>query len=144
MLGALKHLERYKPWQLVWFAGLAGFGLALGAASAVAAAFTPLGPLVIALVSVIGLLSGVCLAGAVSGWSARRSLSEQNARLDGAITNMVQGLCMFDAQNRLLVWNERYRAMYNIEPHRIWRGCTIRDLLDARIARHLSARSRPL
>ena len=47
---------------------------------------------------------------------------------------MIQGLCMFDAQNRLVVWNERYRAMYNIDPHRIWRGCTIRDLLDARIA----------
>ena len=41
---------------------------------------------------------------------------------------------MFDAQNRLLVWNERYRAMYNIDPKLIWRGCTIRDLLDARIA----------
>ena len=47
---------------------------------------------------------------------------------------MIQGLCMFDAQNRLLVWNERYRAMYNIDRGRIWRGCTIRDLLDARIA----------
>ena len=55
-------------------------------------------------------------------------------RLDGALNNMIQGLCMFDAQNRLLVWNERYRAMYNIDPKCIWRGCTIRDLLDARIA----------
>ena len=59
---------------------------------------------------------------------------EQNLRLDDALNNMDQGLCMFDAQNRLVVWNERYRAMYNIDPHRIWRGCTIRDLLDARIA----------
>ena len=41
---------------------------------------------------------------------------------------------MFDAQNRLLVWNERYRAMYNIDPLRIWRGCTISDLLKARMA----------
>ena len=55
-------------------------------------------------------------------------------RLDAALNNMIQGLCMFDAQNRLVVWNERYRAMYNIDPKRIWRGCTIRDLLDARIA----------
>jgi diguanylate cyclase (GGDEF)-like protein/PAS domain S-box-containing protein len=47
---------------------------------------------------------------------------------------MIQGLCMFDAQNRLLVWNERYRAMYGIDPKLIWRNCTIRDLLDARIA----------
>ncbi len=41
---------------------------------------------------------------------------------------------MFDAQNRLVVWNERYRDMYRIDPHRIWRGCTVRDLLEARIA----------
>ena len=47
---------------------------------------------------------------------------------------MIQGLCMFDAQNRLLVWNERYRTMYNIDPKLIWRGCGISDLLDARIA----------
>ena len=47
---------------------------------------------------------------------------------------MIQGLCMFDAQNRLVVWNERYRAMYNIDPLRIWRGCTISDLLKARMA----------
>ena len=70
-------------------------------------------------------------------WSDRRNrakLSERNRWLDAAINNMIQGLCMFDAQNRLLVWNERYRAMYNIDPSKIWRGCTIRDLLDARIA----------
>ncbi len=40
---------------------------------------------------------------------------------------------MFDAQNRLMVWNERYREMYNIDPRHIWRGCAVRDLLDARI-----------
>ena len=41
---------------------------------------------------------------------------------------------MFDAQNCLVVWNERYRDMYSIDPRHIWRGCTIRDLLNARIA----------
>jgi diguanylate cyclase (GGDEF)-like protein/PAS domain S-box-containing protein len=61
-------------------------------------------------------------------------MSEQNLQLDVALNNMNQGLCMFDAQNLLVVWNERYREMYNIDPRHIWRGCTIRDLLDARIA----------
>ena len=88
----------------------------------------------IALTVVAGSLLGVCLVGAISSRHVRRKLSEQNMRLDGALNNMIQGLCMFDAQNRLLVWNERYRAMYNIDPKRIWRGATIRDLLDARIA----------
>jgi decaprenylphospho-beta-D-erythro-pentofuranosid-2-ulose 2-reductase len=29
-------------------------------------------------------------------------------RLNEALNNMNQGLCMFDAENRLMVWNERY------------------------------------
>ena len=65
---------------------------------------------------------------------AESDLKTQAQLMQAAIGNMIQGLCMFDAQNRLLVWNERYRAMYNIDPLRIWRGCTIRDLLDARNA----------
>jgi diguanylate cyclase (GGDEF)-like protein/PAS domain S-box-containing protein len=67
-------------------------------------------------------------------WQIRRSGGEQYLRLDEALNNMTHGLCMFDAQNRLVVWNERYRDMYRIDPRRIWRGCTVRDLLDARIA----------
>jgi diguanylate cyclase (GGDEF)-like protein/PAS domain S-box-containing protein len=81
-----------------------------------------------------GVVLSLSAAGSVSAWYAQLGVSEQNARLDAALNNMIQGLCMFDAQNRLLVWNERYRAMYNIDPLRIWRGCTISDLLKARMA----------
>ena len=87
-----------------------------------------------ALAAVAGSLLGIGLAGSVSAWRIRRKLREQNVRLNGAINNMIQGLCMFDAENRLVVWNERYVTMYRIDPKRIWPGCTIRDLLDARIA----------
>ena len=33
-----------------------------------------------------------------------------------------------------MVWNQRYIDMYRIDPKRVWRGCSIRDLLDARLA----------
>jgi diguanylate cyclase (GGDEF)-like protein/PAS domain S-box-containing protein len=79
-------------------------------------------------------LLGLAGLGAAIAWRVTQKLSEQNIRLDGAVNNMNQGLCMFDAQSRLVIWNERYRAMYNIDPPRIARGCTVRDLLDARIA----------
>ncbi len=118
---------------MVIFAGALGFVVALIAVEAVNAYSQPLTSLLIALAIVASSLFGVCVAGAISGWYIRRTLSEQNMRLDGALNNMIQGLCMFDAQNRLLVWNERYRAMYDIDPKRIWHGCTIRDLLAARI-----------
>jgi diguanylate cyclase (GGDEF)-like protein/PAS domain S-box-containing protein len=65
---------------------------------------------------------------------AQRETREQHHRLNGALNNMNQGLCMFDADNTLQVWNQRYVDMYRIDPKRIWVGCTVRDLLDARIA----------
>jgi diguanylate cyclase (GGDEF)-like protein/PAS domain S-box-containing protein len=80
------------------------------------------------------MIAGAWLVTAAIGRRARRDISEQHNRLDGAINNMNQGLCMFDAQNRLIVWNRRYVAMYGIAADRIRPGCTIRDLLDARIA----------
>src|SRR5262249_6894144 len=46
---------------------------------------------------------------------------------------MNQGLCMFDAQGRIAIWNERYRQMYNIDPRDIWRGCNVPDLLASRM-----------
>ena len=87
------------------------------------------------LFSLLALVAGagLCVVGLIS-MRVRQKLSEQHRQLDVALNNMNQGLCMFDAQNSLVVWNERYRDMYSIDPRRIWRGCTIRDLLDARIA----------
>jgi len=134
MLRAIKNLGRYRDWQMVVLAGVIGFAVTLAVMKIIDAYSVSLTSLSIASAAVAGSLFGVCLVGSFSAWRVRQKLSEQNRRLDGAINNMIQGLCMFDAQNRLLVWNERYRAMYNIDPLRIWRGATIRNLLDARIA----------
>jgi diguanylate cyclase (GGDEF)-like protein/PAS domain S-box-containing protein len=134
MFRRLKYVSRYRDWRMVVFAGVLGLIVTLAVTEVIGAYSASLTLLFIALAAVVGSLFGVYLVGAVSASRVRQKLSEQNMRLDGAINNMIQGLCMFDAQNRLLVWNERYRAMYNIDPRRIWRGATIRDLLDARIA----------
>src|SRR5690349_12578210 len=64
----------------------------------------------------------------------RRQRAAQYQRLFGALTNMNQGLCMFDAQGRLVVWNERYKEMYGISADRISVGSSVPDLLSARIA----------
>ena len=59
-------------------------------------------------------------------------LAEANVRLDTALNNMKQGLCMFDANERLVVCNERYLQMYNL-PHDIVKpGCTLADILRLR------------
>jgi diguanylate cyclase (GGDEF)-like protein/PAS domain S-box-containing protein len=65
---------------------------------------------------------------------AEERLSEQKLQLDTAMNNMTQGLNMFDAAGRLLVCNERYREMYRLAPDAAQPGCTVRELVDARIA----------
>src|SRR5258707_5248842 len=43
---------------------------------------------------------------------SQRELQEQKLRLDTAINNMGEGLCMFDAEKRLVVSNDRYARTY--------------------------------
>ncbi|MBV9555494.1 MAG: diguanylate cyclase, partial [Pseudolabrys sp.] len=75
----------------------------------------------------------LCLLGAIADRRAQRQIAKQNILLDSAVNNMNQGLCMFDAQHRLLVWNDRYREMYKLPADTVWQGCSMQDLLRARI-----------
>ncbi len=134
MFDKLASLHWYRDRRVIVAAGALGFVLTFALMEGIHVFLVSLSMLSIALAGAVGALFGICIAGAAWFRRVRRTLSEQNTRLDGAVNNMNQGLCMFDAQNRLVVWNERYRAMYSIEPHRIWRGCGVHDLLDARIA----------
>jgi diguanylate cyclase (GGDEF)-like protein/PAS domain S-box-containing protein len=134
MFRTLKYVSKHRDWRMVVFVGVLGFAVTLAVMEVIDAYSASLTLLSIALAAVVGSLLAMFMAGLAAAARVRRKLSAQYLRLDGAINNMIQGLCMFDAQNRLLVWNERYRAMYNIDPRHIWRDCTIRDLLDARIA----------
>ena len=124
MLRALGYFGEYRDWRVVAFAGVLGAVIALAMMEIIDAH---------SMAAVIGAF-GICLVGAASAWRTGQELSAQNLRLDVALNNMNQGLCMFDSQGLLVIWNERYRQMYSIEPHRIWRGCAVRDLLDARIS----------
>ena len=59
-----------------------------------------------------------------------RSLAEQNFRFDTALANMSHGLCMFDSERRLLVWNNRFCEIYKITPEALSPGMTIRKLVE--------------
>jgi methyl-accepting chemotaxis protein len=71
---------------------------------------------------------GAC--GIVLAWYRRAA--SQNRRLLEAIDNMSQGLCMFDAQTRIVVRNVRYLEMYNLSPDIVKPGCTLRELIQHR------------
>jgi diguanylate cyclase (GGDEF)-like protein len=61
-------------------------------------------------------------------------LREQNLRLDSALNNMSQGLCMFDAEARLVVCNTRYIEMYGLTSDIVTPGAALGDLLRLRLA----------
>ena len=46
----------------------------------------------------------------------KQRLERINMHFDAALSNMTQGLCMFDGQKRLVVWNERYAQIYRLPP----------------------------
>jgi methyl-accepting chemotaxis protein len=57
------------------------------------------------------------------------------AQMTTALDNMSQGLCMFDAGQRLVLCNRSYLKMYDLSPDVVKPGCTLRQLLQYRIKR---------
>ena len=53
----------------------------------------------------------------------------ERQRLDAALTNMAQGLCMFDADQRLVVFNRRVTEIFKIPPSGILVGMPMRELM---------------
>jgi len=47
---------------------------------------------------------------------------------------MSQGLCLFDAEERLVIANSRYAEMYGLAPEQVKPGTTLRQILEYRIA----------
>ena len=62
---------------------------------------------------------------------AERLLQEQKLQLDTALNNMVHGLCMFDAQGHVVLFNERYREMMGL-PAESLLGRSLLDLMKYR------------
>jgi diguanylate cyclase (GGDEF)-like protein len=59
-------------------------------------------------------------------------LEAMNVRFDAALNNMSQGLCMFDAEQKVVVSNARYGQIYNLGPNQIRPGTTLRQILEYR------------
>ena len=123
-----------RGWRIIAGAGALGFFLALIITLVVDSYALPIGALSIALAALCGGLGGMFVTGELLARRTGAKLSEQNKQLDGALNSMIQGLCMFDADDRLVLWNQRYIEMYHINPKNVWHGATIRDVLEARRA----------
>ena len=60
-------------------------------------------------------------------------LHTQNIRFDTALNNMSQGLAMFDAQQRLVVCNDQYLAIYGWSEEFAQPGKTLQEILEDRV-----------
>ncbi len=57
-------------------------------------------------------------------------LRTQYLRFDAALNTRIQGLCMFDADQRLIVCNTRYLEMYGFSPEVVQPGITLREIME--------------
>jgi diguanylate cyclase (GGDEF)-like protein/PAS domain S-box-containing protein len=62
-------------------------------------------------------------------------LARINMQFDAALSNMTQGLCMFDGERRLVVWNERYAELYRLPPDLLKIGTPHDAIIADRISR---------
>jgi diguanylate cyclase (GGDEF)-like protein len=62
------------------------------------------------------------------------SLRETNLLLDAALENMSQGLCLYDARDRLEVFNRRFLEIFRLPKDRIRTGMTFSQVLEVSVA----------
>jgi diguanylate cyclase (GGDEF)-like protein/PAS domain S-box-containing protein len=65
---------------------------------------------------------------------SRERLTLEKQRLDKAINNMTQGLLLFDAEQRLVICNQRYLEMYGLSAEVAKPGCSFREIVAHRKA----------
>jgi signal transduction histidine kinase len=58
-----------------------------------------------------------------------QQLHARSLQFDTALSNMVQGLCMFDKDQKLIVVNKRYLEIYGFSPDVVKSGITLRELM---------------
>ena len=59
----------------------------------------------------------------------QRDFAQQNMRLDAAIENMPQGLCMFDPEQKLIVCNKQYAELYGLNKEQTKPGTSLTAIL---------------
>jgi methyl-accepting chemotaxis protein len=133
MADANSDLEGSRDWRPIAAIGAAGFAFSfmlfrsyfpIGASLGFTGIFAP-----IVCATIAGALV-VTLAALIM----TRALHAQSRRMRAALDNMSEGLCMFDANERLVVCNRRYRELYNLPPEVVKAGRTLASVLEYRIA----------
>ena len=62
------------------------------------------------------------------------ALTQTNRLFDAALSNMSQGLCLYDAEQRLLVSNRQFAELYRLAPEALSPGLSFREVLELSVA----------
>ena len=87
------------------------------------------GLLVVATVTIIAFGTVVLVRQTNSLAYKTRALARTNAHFDAALSNMPHGISMFDANEKLLVSNNRYRELYGLTDEQVRPGTPLRQIL---------------
>ncbi len=63
-----------------------------------------------------------------------KKLHNRNVHFDSALNNMIQGLCMFDDNQELIVCNRRYLEMYGFSPDVVKTGIKLGEIMNYSIS----------
>jgi diguanylate cyclase (GGDEF)-like protein len=58
-----------------------------------------------------------------------RRQANQNSTLDTVLSNITQGVCFFDAEKRLLLWNRRYLEIHGLPDNAIRVGLSLKEIV---------------
>ena len=81
-------------------------------------------------ITVVILIGTLVLMRQTNSLAAKtRALARTNTRFDIAISNMTQGLCLFDVDKRLVISNRRYQEMYRLPDQLVLPGTPLDRIL---------------
>jgi methyl-accepting chemotaxis protein len=122
---------------LVALVGLASFALVFGALIAFAPRWADAIIPSISQTALNAVLAAVVAQFAMSliGAALTRHQSLEIEQMRTAMDSMAQGLCMFDASERLVVCNAQYYEMYELTPDDVKPGSTLSEVLAKRVAK---------
>ena len=87
--------------------------------------------LALVLAGAAAIILGICFVAAIGDRRTNDKLQRQKLLLDAALTNMSQGLCMFDAGGGIILFNDRYAQLTRMSAASL-EGRTLLDVVRTR------------
>jgi methyl-accepting chemotaxis protein len=119
--------------RLVSYRAVAGYPLTIAVGEAESHVFADYARHRVIYFVVVSVLTLLITIGVIISFRRHWMLERINLRFNAALENMTHGLCMFDGEERLVIWNDRYAKLYRLPPELLKSGTPHRALSEARV-----------